>query len=312
MAVGKMGQAGVFFTHISFSSRAASTARKSRSMTTEHIHATPEIGKSIRAGGFMTNYHEAGTGTPVILIHGSGPGVSAWSNWRLTIPYLAERLHVFAYDQLGFGYSDLSDQHTYNLEGWTDHLLSFMEAVGVERAHLIGDSMGAAVALAAALKHPERVHKLILMGPMGVRFSITEGLDAVWGYTPGVANMKKLIDIFAYDRKLVTDALAEQRYQSSIRPGMQEAFSSMFPAPRQHGVDALAAYESRIREIQAPVLLFHGREDRVIPLETSLNLFHTLDNAQLHVFSRCGHWTQTEYAHTFNRLVRDFLTKDVR
>ncbi len=257
----------------------------------------------------MTNYHEAGTGTPVILIHGSGPGVSAWSNWRLTIPYLAERLHVFAYDQLGFGYSDLSDQHTYNLEGWTDHLLSFMEAVGVERAHLIGNSMGAAVALAAALKHPERVHKLILMGPMGVRFPITEGLDAVWGYTPGVAKMKRLIDIFAYDRKLVTDELAEQRYKASIRPGMQEAFSSMFPTPRQHGVDALAAYEERLAEIQAPTLIFHGREDRVIPLASSQKLLSVLEHVQLHIFSHCGHWTMIEHAAAFNRLTRDFLTE---
>jgi len=257
----------------------------------------------------MTNYHEAGTGTPVILIHGSGPGVSAWSNWRLTIPYLAERLHVFAYDQLGFGYSDLPDQRVYNLERWTDHLFSFMEAVGVERAHLIGNSMGAAVALAAAIKHPERVHKLILMGPMGVRFSITEGLDAVWGYTPGVANMKRLIDIFAYDRKLVTDELAEQRYKASIRPGMQEAFSSMFPIPRQQGVDALAAYEERLAEIQAPTLIFHGREDRVIPLASSQKLLSVLEHVQLHIFSHCGHWTMIEHAAAFNRLTRDFLTE---
>lgn len=281
-------------------------------MSDSSTQTIPEIGKSIRTGEVMTNYHEAGSGTPVIFIHGSGPGVSAWSNWRLAIPYVAEQLHVLAYDQVGFGYTELPAENSYSLEGWTNHLLQFMQAKGIQKAHLVGNSMGAAVALAVAVTHPELVDKLVLMGAMGVHFPITEGLDAVWGYTPGVANMKKLIDIFAYDRKLVTDALAEQRYQSSIRPGMQEAFSNMFPAPRQHGVDALAAYESRIHEIQAPVLLFHGREDRVIPLETSLNLFRTLDNAQLHVISHCGHWTQTEYANTFNRLVRDFLTKDVR
>ena len=271
----------------------------------------PEIGKSIRAAGVMTNYHEAGSGTPVIFIHGSGPGVSAWSNWRLAIPYLAERLHVFAYDQLGFGYTELPAQHAYNLERWTEHLLSFMQAVGVSKAHLVGNSMGAAVALAATVTHPEVVDKLVLMGAMGVHFPITEGLDAVWGYTPSIANMKHLIDIFAYDRKLVTDALAEQRYTASIRPGMQEAFSSMFPTPRQHGVDELAAYEDRLSKIQASTLLFHGREDRVIPLGSSLKLLDILEHVQLHVFSHCGHWTQTEYATTFNRLVRDFLVETV-
>ncbi len=268
----------------------------------------PEIGTSIRADGVMTNYHEAGSGTPVILIHGSGPGVSAWSNWRLAVPYLADQLHVFAYDQLGFGYTELPAQHSYGLERWTEHLLSFMQAVGVTKAHLIGNSMGAAVALATAVTHPEVVDKLVLMGAMGVHFPITEGLDAVWGYTPSIANMKRLIDIFAYDRKLVTDALAEQRYTASVRPGMQEAFSSMFPTPRQHGVDELAAYEDRLGKVHASTLLFHGREDRVIPLEASLKLLNILPNVQLHVFGHCGHWTQTEHATTFNRLVRDFLT----
>src|SRR5437588_3470702 len=258
----------------------------------------------------MTNYHEAGSGTPVILIHGSGPGVSAWANWRLAIPSLAERLHVFAYDQVGFGYSELPAQHAYGLARWTEHLLSFMQAVGLERAHLVGNSMGASVALAAAVTHPEVVDRLVLMGPMGVRFQLRpgEGLDAVWGYTPSVANMRRLIDIFAYDPgKFPTDQLAELRYEASIRPGAQEAFSSMFPEPRQEQVDALAAYEDRIPEIQNQTLLIHGREDRVNPLETSLKLLNVIPNAQLHVFGHCGHWTQLEPRDAFNRLVREFL-----
>src|SRR4051812_46159506 len=117
-----------------------------KAMNTEQ--KIPEIGKNISAGGIQTNYHEAGQGETVILIHGSGPGVSAWSNWRLAVPVLAEQLHVFAYDQLGFGYSQLPAEHTYDLERWTAHLLNFMDAALVSRAHLIGNSMGAAVALA--------------------------------------------------------------------------------------------------------------------------------------------------------------------
>jgi 2-hydroxymuconate-semialdehyde hydrolase len=271
---------------------------------------TPEIGKSIRAGGVMTNYHEAGRGTPVILIHGSGPGVSAWANWRFAIPHLSERLHVIAYDQVGFGYSELPAQHVYGLERWTEHLLSFMQAVGIKRAHLVGNSMGAAVALAAAITHPDLVDRLVLMGPMGVRFPITEGLDAVWGYTPSISNMKRLLAIFTYDHdRFVTDELAELRYRASTRPGMQESFSSMFPQPRQRGVDDLAAYEDHLHDLRAPALIVHGREDRVIPLLSSQKLLHVLDNAQLHVFGHSGHWTQLEHPAAFNRLVRDFLTE---
>jgi 2-hydroxymuconate-semialdehyde hydrolase len=271
---------------------------------------TPEIGKSIHAGGVMTNYHEAGSGTPVILIHGSGPGVSAWANWRVAIPFLSERLHVFAYDQVGFGYSELPIHQSYGLGCWTEHLLSFMQAVGIKRAHLVGNSMGAAVALAAAVTHPELVDRMVLMGPMGVRFPITEGLDAVWGYTPSISNMKRLLAIFTYDHyRFVTDELAELRYRASMRPGMQGSFSSMFPQPRQHSVDALAAYEDRLHELRAPTLIVHGREDQVIPLVSSQNLLQVLDNAQLHIFGHCGHWTQIEHPKAFNRLVRDFLTE---
>ena len=276
--------------------------------------ASPEIGKSIQVGNIKTNYHEAGSGAPVILIHGSGPGVSAWANWQFAIPYLAERFHVFAYDQIGFGYTDPAPNQKYSLQLWTEHLLNFMQAVGVKRAHLVGNSMGAAVALAAAVDHPEVVDRLVLMGPMGVRFQLKkgEGLDAVWGYTPSVENMRRLIDIFAYDPgKFPTDQLAELRYEASIRPGAQEAFSSMFPEPRQEQVEALSAYEDRISQIQNQTLLIHGREDRVIPLETSLKLLNLISNAQLHVFGHCGHWTQLEPRDAFNRLVRDFLTEEV-
>jgi len=271
--------------------------------------AGPEIGRSIRAGGIETNYHEAGSGPPVMLIHGSGPGVSAWANWRLALPYLAERLHVFAHDQVGFGYTALPAEPRYGLERWVEHLLAFMQAVGVERAHLVGNSMGASVALATAVTHPEVVDRLVVMGATGVGFPLTEGLDAVWGYTPSLENMKRLLDVFAYDRALITDEVAEMRYQASIRPGMQEALASMFPAPRQRGVDALAAYEDRLGSIRARTLIIHGREDRVIPLSAGLKLLETIDNAQLHVFGHCGHWTQLEHAATFNRLVRDFLTE---
>jgi 2-hydroxymuconate-semialdehyde hydrolase len=278
-------------------------------MRMPHPQPTPEIGKTLKALDVKTNYHEAGDGVPVILIHGSGPGVSAWANWQFAIPALAGHFHVFAYDQLGFGYTELPASPDYCLKSWTDHLLSFMQATGIARAHLVGNSMGAAVALAAAVTHPEVVHRLVLMGAMGARFPLTAGLDATWGYTPSIANMRHVLDLFAYNRSLVTEQLVELRYKASIRPGMAEAFASMFPAPRQQGIDALAAYESLLPSIQAPTLIIHGREDRVIPLQTSLTLLNILPNAQLHIFGHCGHWTQIEYKAAFHRLVDEFLAE---
>jgi 2-hydroxymuconate-semialdehyde hydrolase len=147
------------------------------------------------------------------------------------------------------------------------------------------------------------------MGSVGVTFAITPGLDAVWGYTPSLDNMRKLLDIFAYDRGLVSDELARLRYEASIRPGFQESFAAMFPAPRQRWVDAMASAEQDIRALPHDTLIVHGREDQVIPLSNSLTLSQWIVRSQLHVFGQCGHWTQIEHAARFARLVGNFLAE---
>lgn len=271
--------------------------------------AEPEIGTFIDAMGIRTNVHLAGPadGEPVLLVHGSGPGVSAYANWRLTIGPLAERFRVIAPDVVGFGFTDRPDEVAYGLSTWTAHLVAVLDALGIERAHVVGNSMGGALALDLAVRHPQRVHRLVLMGSVGVPFELTDGLDAVWGYQPSVEAMQELLGIFAYDQSLVGPDLAEIRHRATIRPGVQEAFASMFPAPRQRWVDALAQDSADIRGIGHPTLIVHGREDRIIPVQNALDLFALIDNAQLHVFGRCGHWTQIEHTAAFNELVIDFL-----
>ncbi|MDE2618902.1 MAG: alpha/beta fold hydrolase [Sphingomonadales bacterium] len=267
----------------------------------------PEIGRSIQTGRLVTNYHDRGSGPPVLLIHGSGPGVSAWANWRLLIGDLAADHRCLAPDMAGFGYSPVPADWQHGCDAWLGQLVDFLDALGLARVHVIGNSFGGSMALALAIAHPERVERLVLMGSVGVPFTLTEGLDAVWGYTPGVERMRALLDIFAYNHDLVGDDLARMRYEASIRPGVQEAYASMFPAPRQRWVDAMAHDEAAIRAIPHSTLIVHGRDDRVIPLATSLTLNQWIDDSQLHVFGRCGHWTQIEHAARFNRLVRTFL-----
>jgi 2-hydroxymuconate-semialdehyde hydrolase len=269
----------------------------------------PEIGRSIVAAGIRTNYHDMGNGFPVLLIHGSGPGVSAWANWRLVMPKLAEKSRVIAPDMVGFGFTERPQGYTYSLDNWVQHALGLLDALGLEQVDLVGNSFGGALSLALTIRHPQRVRRLVLMGSAGVHFEITPGLDAVWGYTPSFENMRKIMDLFAWDRNLVNDELAELRYRASIRPGFQESFAAMFPAPRQRWVDALASPEEAIRAIPHETLVIHGREDRIIPLETSLKLSQLISRAQLHVFGRCGHWTQIEHADRFARLVSDFFAE---
>lgn len=269
--------------------------------------SNPEIGCTVVAAGIETNYHDLGHGHPVFLVHGSGPGVSAYANWRLTMPALSEHFRVIAPDMVGFGFTERPKDYRYDMDHWVQHIIGVMDALNIEKTHIVGNSFGGALAIATALRHPERVDRLVLMGAAGVKFELTEGLDAVWGYEPSIENMRRLLDIFAYDRSLVNDALAKLRYEASIRPGFQESFSSMFPPPRQHGVDSLASPEEDISRLPNETLVIHGRDDRVIPLSNSLRLAELIDRVQLHVFGRCGHWTQIEHTDRFNRLVRDFL-----
>ncbi len=269
----------------------------------------PEIGKSIVANGIKTNYHDVGSGHPILLIHGSGPGVTGWANWRLTIPELSKNSRVIVPDMVGFGFTERPAGIAYGMDVWVAQAIGLLDALKIEQTDLVGNSFGGSLALALAIRHPHRVRKLILMGSVGVPFTLTPGLDAAWGYQPSIANMRKLMDLFAYDRNLVTDELAELRYKASIQPGFQEAFSSMFPAPRQNGVDALVSREEDIRALPHDTLVIHGREDQIIPLSNSITLANLISRSQLHVFGRCGHWTQIEHAARFNKLVGNFITE---
>ena len=272
---------------------------------------SPEIGRSVRTGAFNTNVHDLGQGggRPLLMIHGSGPGVSAYANWRLAMPVLSQARRVIAPDMLGFGFTDRPADATYSMDIWVTQAVDLMDAMDLPQVDLVGNSFGGALALALAIRHPKRVRRLVLMGSVGVPFPITQGLDAVWGYTPSIEAMRGLLDYFAHNRALVNDELAQLRYQASIRPGFQESFSAMFPAPRQRWVDAMASAQADIRALPHETLVLHGREDQVIPLSNSLTLAQWLPNVQLHVFGHCGHWTQIEHADRFNRLVGDFLAE---
>ena len=270
-----------------------------------------DYSKYIDVNGISTHYHEAGQGEAILLIHGSGPGVTAWANWRLIIPRLAENFHVYAPDVVGFGYTERPDNIEYNVETWTNHLIAFIENVVQDRVHIIGNSMGGALTLHIANKRPDLVKKIVLMGAVGTSFPITYGLDKVWGYEPSVEYMKKLLKIFSYGDEFATDELAQLRYEASTQPGLPEAYSKMFAEPRQEKLDALALTDEQIRNITHEVLMVHGKDDIVIPYkETSLRFFELLPNSELHLFSKCGHWTQIEKKDEFADLCENFFMRN--
>ena len=273
-------------------------------MTTTSVEAT---GQTIEAGGILTHYHDVGSGDPVLLLHGSGPGVSAWANWQHNIPVLAERYRVIAPDLVGFGYTQRPDDVYYSLATWIDHVWAFLDALGIDRTSLVGNSLGGRIGLGMATQHPERLDRMVLMGAPGVGMTLTEGLRALRAYQPSEQNMRDLLlGCFAVDPAIITDDLVRTRYEASVAPGAFEAYRDMFFSPQHAGSD-LGITEDEARAIGTRALLLHGREDKVVPVEVAWNMVRLLPDADLTVFARCGHWTQIERADDFNTLVTNFL-----
>ena len=270
----------------------------------------PEIGHRVDVSGIGTNYIVAGEGEPLILIHGSGPGVTAFANWRGVIPDFSRHFRCYAPDTLGFGYTDFpSDIRGFSMERWVSHLVGFMDALGIARAHFIGNSYGGALTLALATSHPQRVGRVVLMGSAGLPFAITEGLEKVWGYEPSLDAMRDLMNTFAHDSALVKEEIVQSRYEASIRPGAQEAFASLFPEPRQRWLEELATDEDKLRAMPHETLIVHGREDTIVPFSNSVRFHGLIGNSELHVFGGCGHWTQIERRDRFVELVVPFLKR---
>jgi 2-hydroxymuconate-semialdehyde hydrolase len=173
----------------------------------------------------------------------------------------------------------------------------------------VGNSMGGALALGLAHRHPGRVERMVLMGAVGISFPITAELDEVWGYEPSLEAMERVIRLLAFDQSLVNPDLVQLRYDASIEPGVQERYAEAFAAPRQRHADAMALSDDELRALDTPTLLIHGVKDEVVPVDsTSMRMVQLLPNADLVVFGQCGHWTQIERAADFQRHVAEFLS----
>ena len=264
---------------------------------------------TIDAGGIQTSYLEAGAGQPVVMLHGSGPGVSAMANWQYNIGALSHRFRVLAPDIVGFGATTRPDDIVYSLRTWTDHIWAFLDAHGIEKTAIVGNSLGGRIALQMATDRPDRITKMVLMGAPGVGMTLTDGLAALRAYQPSQDAMRDLLrNYFAVDPAMITDELVAIRYEASIADGAYEAYRAMFFDPRHTGSE-LGITEDEVRAMATPALLVHGREDKVVPMQVSVTMLGLLPKADLHVFSACGHWTQIERADEFSALVADYLAR---
>ena len=272
---------------------------------------TPEIVEIVDLGGIRTNYHDLGRGdgNPLLFIHGSGPGVTAWANWRGVFAEMEGAFRVIGHDQLGFGYTEdtRNVSAAYGLDDWAAHLIALIDHLGIDQVDLVGNSHGGGVALATAVRYPERVGKIVCMGSVGVHFELTEALDFGWGYTPSIENMRKMMDNFVHDKSIITEDLVQMRYQASLRPGVQERYAALFPAPRQQQIERLSTPVEQLKAMPHQVLLIHGRDDVILPYHCSVDLHQLIQHSELHLFGDCGHWTQIEQQDKFIALIGDFF-----
>lgn len=268
----------------------------------------PDIGRTITAGGIATNYHEAGAGRAVVLLHGSGPGVTAWQNWQGIIPRLAERYRVIAPDIVGFGFSPKPEDHKPGIKLWLAHLVGILDALGIEDATLVGNSFGGALSLAMMAHHADRVRAMALMGTPAGEFEQTGGLADSYAFEPSLENMGAMMRRFPYDPAIVTDEMVAARFAVAQRSAGLETIRQLQPKPAEGKVATVRGVPlEQLDAITVPTLIMHGREDRIIPLEVAVRAHRHLANSQLHVFGQCGHWVQLEREDEFVAQLEMFL-----
>ena len=256
-----------------------------------------------------------GDADTVVLLHGGGPGASAWSNFGRNMPVIAKRFRAVMMDLPGYGGSVARPPTAHFFTLAADALAGLLDDLAIGKAHLIGNSLGGGTALRFALRYPDRVGRLVLMGPGGLTLNVlapdpTEGVSRLIEFAappgPSRDKMAAFLRIMVFDQQLITDSLIDERYAAACRPealvGMAAMGGSFFG---EHAEDGMLWREAH--RLKHEVLLIWGREDRVNPLDGALIALKQLRRAQLHVFGGCGHWAQLEKFDEFNELSLRFL-----
>ena len=275
------------------------------------VEAVPE-GKYVEVGnGITMHYHEAGSGDrgAVLFVHGSGPGASGWSNFKGNYPLLAERgYRTIVPDTMGYGYSTKPEDGAFSLDDVAAQYKGLLDALGIDRVTVIGNSQGGAIAITMALNYPDLVTKLVLMAPGGLETRETymemEGIKAMIRvlYKEGISKetMRKVFRLQLHDESKITDEVIEERFQVAMTQHKDNIARIR-----------VANQEDRLSEIQCPVLCFWGANDKFCPVSGASKIASRCANARTVLISSCGHWVMVEYAKLFNELTLQFLEDEL-
>ncbi|HTM86467.1 MAG TPA: alpha/beta fold hydrolase [Mycobacterium sp.] len=266
----------------------------------------------------MLRYHEAGAGPPLLLLHGSGPGVSGWRNFRGVLPAFADHFRCLVLEFPGFGISDDFDGHPM-LTAY-DAVHKFVAALELDTVDIIGNSMGGGIGINYAIANPEKVRRLVTIGGIGTNLlspGPAEGIRLLQEFTddPTRDRLVRWLRSMVYDPALITDELIEERWELATDP------QALANAQRMYGTAPFAAMLKAMEgskrpppwavmhRLTAPTLVTWGRDDRVSPLDMGLIPMRTIPNAEFHVFPNCGHWTMIEAKDAFESAVLAFLLR---
>lgn len=266
----------------------------------------------------VLRYHEAGDGPTLLMLHGSGPGVTGWRNFRGILPTFAEHFRCLVLELPNFGVSDPVDGHPMLTSPGA--VTRFLDGLDIDSAHVIGNSMGGITALNVAMAQPDRTDRIVTVGGVGKNIfsaSPSEGINLLVEFTedPTREKLEQWLYSMVHDPALITEELIEERWEHATDPATLEG------ARRMYGREVLKAglrmmeempepqYWARLHTVRSSVLLTWGRDDRVSPLDMALVPMRTIPHAQLHVFPRCGHWTMIEQQEAFESVVLGFLTR---
>lgn len=273
--------------------------------------------KTISVGSRTISFKEAGLGEPVLMLHGGGPGASGMSNYVRNVDALAETFRVIVPDMPGYGASTKGLNQKDVFGDLAQSMVGFLDALGIDSAHIIGNSLGGACAIRMALDAPKRVKRLVLMGPGGIgttRAAPTKGLSKLIGYykgdPPSLAKLREFLTYLVYDPSQLSDDLAKARFESSIDP--EVVASPPLQGPKSLGAALRMDFtrDRRLASLHHSTLVLWGADDKVNRASGGRQLVKLIPNGDLFEFSKTGHWVQWERAAEFNAITKAFLSAE--
>ncbi|MDF1604670.1 alpha/beta fold hydrolase [Nocardioides sp. YIM 152315] len=267
----------------------------------------------------VLRYHDVGDGPPLLMLHGSGPGVTGWRNFAGNLPLFARHFRCLVLEFPGFGVSDPTDQHP--MQAALPAVSTLLDGLGLDRVDVIGNSMGGIVGARFAIAEPDRVRRLVTVGGLGRQIfspSPGEGINLLVEFTedPTRERLVEWLNSMVFDRSMVTEELIEQRWAHATDPDTLASARRMYgrgvleAAARAAAASPEPPYWALLHRITARTLVTWGRDDRVSPLDMALVPMRTIPDVELHVLPNCGHWAMIEQKAAWESAVLAFLTRE--